>query len=75
MSIYEYRCRKCKKQFELRQRMEERGRGVCPACDSSEVENLFSVFGVGVAGSSEKGSGPDGCEPENCRCGKYGGDD
>jgi len=74
MPIYEYRCKKCNKQFELRQRMEERGAGVCPACHSGEVEKLFSVFGVGVAGFAEKSEGPT-CGPEACRCGRYGGDD
>ena len=74
MPIYEYHCKNCKKQFELQQKMEERGRGICPVCGSAEVEKLISVFGVGVAGSVEKGESP-ACGPESCVCGKYGGDD
>jgi len=71
MPIYEYRCKKCEKNFELQQKMEERGTADCPSCGSSEVEKLFSVFGVGAV--SDGGDGPAGCGPESCSCGKYGG--
>lgn len=74
MPFYEYRCKKCGQRFELQQKMEERGRASCPGCGSAEAEKLFSVFGVGVAGSSAKDESP-GCGPENCRCGRFGGDD
>ncbi|MCI0404469.1 MAG: zinc ribbon domain-containing protein [candidate division Zixibacteria bacterium] len=75
MPIYEYRCRDCKKPFELQRKMEERGTGVCPFCGSGKAEKLFSVFGVGASASAEKDVGPAGCGPESCVCGKYGGDD
>ncbi len=74
MPIYEYRCRDCGEPFELQQKMEERGTGVCPSCNSVKVEKLFSVFGVGAAGSAERGKAS-ACGPESCVCGKYGGDD
>lgn len=57
----------------MRQKMEERGKSVCPFCHSDDVEKLFSLFGVGTSGSSgEADASP--CGPENCVCGKYGGD-
>ena len=73
MPIYEYRCKDCGKPFELQQKMEERGTGVCPSCGSAKVEKLFSVFGVGTTGSAEKGD-TSSCGPASCVCGKYGGD-
>jgi putative FmdB family regulatory protein len=56
MPLYEYRCRKCGKQFELLRRMADADRDlVCPECRSEEVERLLSTFAAG--GCSTLGSG------------------
>jgi putative FmdB family regulatory protein len=43
MPIYEYRCRKCNKEFEAIQKLAE-GPGdiVCPACGTNNPEKLIS---------------------------------
>lgn len=50
------------------QRMEERGRGVCPDCGSPEVAGLLSVFGVASGSGSSEENSP-ACGPESCVCG------
>ncbi|HTP33532.1 MAG TPA: zinc ribbon domain-containing protein [Candidatus Acidoferrales bacterium] len=56
MPLYEYRCQKCSKTFEMLRRMQDADRGVeCPECRSEEVERLMSTFSAG--GCSLSGSG------------------
>ena len=43
MPIYEYRCRDCGHQFERLVRTFEPVEGRCPACESSNVEQLLSM--------------------------------
>lgn len=53
MPLYEYRCLKCGKQFELLRRMQDADRDlVCPECQAEEVERLLSTFAAGGCGSS-----------------------
>jgi len=43
MPIYEYKCRKCDKAFEISRSMTEADRNVtCPSCGSSETERTYS---------------------------------
>jgi putative FmdB family regulatory protein len=66
MPIYEYRCNECGQAFEMIQSVSEKDKGVhCPACKSSKVKRLMSVFSScqasdgGSAGSSPScGPGP-----------------
>jgi putative FmdB family regulatory protein len=54
--MYEYRCRKCSKRFEMLRRMADADRDLeCPECRSDEVERLLSVFSAGGCGSSGSG--------------------
>jgi putative FmdB family regulatory protein len=54
--MYEYRCRKCSKLFEMLRRMADADRDVeCPECRSEEVERLLSAFSTGGCGSSGSG--------------------
>ncbi len=53
MPTYEYRCEKCRKKFELLQRMSEPPVKKCPLCGGGKVERLI---GAG-AGLIFKGSG------------------
>ena len=53
MPIYEYRCKKCEKEFEELIREKKEGTIKCPKCGSSETQKLLSGFGVsGVSGGN-----------------------
>lgn len=48
MPLYEYRCQKCGKTFEMLRRMQDADRDVeCPECSADEVERLLSTFATG----------------------------
>jgi putative FmdB family regulatory protein len=56
MPLYEYRCRKCGKSFEMLRRMQDADRDLeCPECRSEEIERLLSTFGTGGCASSRSG--------------------
>jgi putative FmdB family regulatory protein len=56
MPMYEYRCRKCGKSFEMLRRMQDADRdSKCPECRSEEVERLLSTFAGGGCKSSGSG--------------------
>jgi putative FmdB family regulatory protein len=48
MPLYEYRCERCGKSFEMLRRMQDADRELqCPDCKSEEVERLLSTFSAG----------------------------
>lgn len=51
MPLYEYRCQKCSKTFEVLVRGGESAR--CPSCQGDALDRLLSVFAVNAQGSSE----------------------
>jgi putative FmdB family regulatory protein len=54
--MYEYRCRKCGKSFEMLRRMQDADRdSKCPECQSEEVERLLSTFAGGCKSSGSGG--------------------
>ena len=56
MPLYEYRCQKCGKTFEMLRRMQDADRETeCPECRSDEVERLLSTFATG--GCAPSGGG------------------
>jgi len=56
MPMYEYRCRKCGKRFEMLRRMSDADRDLeCPDCRSEEVERLLSSFATGGCGQGGRG--------------------
>ena len=56
MPMYEYRCQKCGKRFEMLRRMQDADRDLkCPECRSEEVERLLSTFAAG--GCTSNGAG------------------
>ncbi|MFY9725771.1 MAG: zinc ribbon domain-containing protein [Bryobacteraceae bacterium] len=56
MPLYEYRCQKCGKTFEMLRRMHDADSDLeCPECQSEEVERLLSRFASG--GCTATGSG------------------
>ena len=56
MPLYEYRCQKCGKRFEMLRRMQDSDRDLeCPECQSEDIERLLSTFAA--AGCSPSGAG------------------
>jgi putative FmdB family regulatory protein len=56
MPMYEYRCRKCGKLFEMLRRMQDADGGLeCPECLSEEVERLLSTFAAGSCSAGGSG--------------------
>jgi putative FmdB family regulatory protein len=47
MPLFEFRCRTCGHCFEMLVFATTRSPVVCPSCDASDLEKLYSVFGVG----------------------------
>ena len=65
MPLYEYRCEKCQKGFELLRRMSDADTGVeCPACQSKRVKRQFSSFAAVGGGASAADAG--GCAKPGC---------
>jgi len=63
MPIFEYRCKRCEKEFEALVLGSERPE--CPSCKSSRLEKLLSTFAAVTGSGSGKGrreaaSGPCG---------------
>lgn len=47
MPIFEYRCQRCGKVFELLQKADGLAKQVCPVCSSDELKKVPSSFAVG----------------------------
>ena len=64
MPLYEYRCEKCGRNFDLLVRSAtQQNEPQCPHCGSSKVTKAISLFGLGGAGgrpdlSASCGPGP-----------------
>ncbi len=65
MPLYEYKCAKCDKNFEILQRSNEKI--VCPNCGGKSLEKQFSVFASNS--SSESASSGSGMPPSSGSCG------
>ena len=51
MPVYEYKCTKCGKKFELFRNMADRDKETrCPECRSNAVKRIFSLFGTTFPG-------------------------
>lgn len=71
MPIYEYKCGKCERNFEILQRNNEKV--VCPECGSKSLEKLFSVFASSSSsGSISGGDGMPSSPPGPCGTGCCG---
>ncbi|MFQ5965679.1 MAG: zinc ribbon domain-containing protein [Candidatus Scalinduaceae bacterium] len=55
MPLYEYKCKKCDKSFEILQRNNEKA--VCPNCGGTSLNKLFSVFASGSTSDSSSSEG------------------
>ncbi|MFC1884367.1 zinc ribbon domain-containing protein [Thermodesulfobacteriota bacterium] len=60
MPIYEYRCRKCKEEFE---KLVFGSNEIidCPKCKGNEIEKLMSACGYKTTGSFTPSSGSSNC--------------
>ena len=56
MALYEYRCGKCKREFELEQRITDQPKRFCPKCDGPVTRlisrSTFVLKGGGWPGKS-----------------------
>jgi putative FmdB family regulatory protein len=73
MPTYEYRCTKCKKEYEVFHKVKEvEDDVVCPVCNSTSHTRLMSVTGVSMKSYSSSPSShhdsADTCSSGNC-CG------
>ena len=63
MPIYEYRCSKCSKQFEMIHGVSEKDlRIACPKCGATKPERVISTFSCGGAKGTDGGPSS-GCGP------------
>ena len=56
MPLYEYQCKSCNNNFELRQKFSDPPASVCPEC-GGEVEKLISQSGFSLKGQGWYGDG------------------
>jgi putative regulatory protein, FmdB family len=71
MPLYEYKCNKCNNKFETLV-LSSDDEINCPDCNSTNLEKLFSTFGVKSEDSFSSSSIPVGsgcgCTPTSCGC-------
>ena len=71
MPLYEYQCKSCNNNFELRQKFSDPPASACPAC-GGEVEKLISQSGFALKGDGWYGDGYGGAKqaaPASCPSG------
>lgn len=69
MPVYEYRCRQCGQEFEIRASISEYAKGldaVCPHCGAKDIERVIPVAAILDGGGGNPGrdsgiSGPSCC--------------
>jgi putative FmdB family regulatory protein len=62
MPLYEYQCKSCSNNFELRQKFSDAPASECPAC-GGEVEKLISQSGFALKGQGWYGDGYGNSKP------------
>jgi putative FmdB family regulatory protein len=69
MPVFEYRCAKCGKKFEiLHKSAVKHEEAVCPNCHTSNVKKLLSSFSTGGGGNANES-----CISGDCRLNDYSG--
>jgi putative FmdB family regulatory protein len=67
MPIFEFKCRKCREDFEvLFRNRDEKVSVVCPKCGSKGVERLMSAFAGKVGNTAAGGAGCGSCAATSC---------
>lgn len=59
MPIYEYRCARCRQDFELL--VHAGAEPACPACDTPTLQKRLSAFSVGRPSRTAAGPAPEAC--------------
>jgi len=65
MPLYEYRCPKCKLEFERILFATEKETVACPQCHAPNAERLLSVFSAGPSSGKETPSMKSSCGPSS----------
>ncbi len=71
MPAYEFRCRQCGTEYEIRATISEYSKGlktVCPSCGSEDGEQLISLAAIFRGGAGGSGGFGGGCWGPSC-CG------
>ncbi len=69
MPLFEYKCSKCSKKFEVLHKSLNNLEDVeCPECHSKEINKLLSSFSAAGFSKSEYSSSAESCETGNCGC-------
>jgi putative FmdB family regulatory protein len=67
MPIYEFKCRKCKKTFDVLFRSrDEKVAVVCPECKSTRTQKLMSAFAGKIGNTSTGGASCGSCAATSC---------
>jgi len=53
MPIYEYKCNKCKLEFEKMQSMDEKHVSICPECGSDDTKRVFSSILINIISDTD----------------------
>lgn len=70
MPLFEYKCAKCSKRFEILHKSVSNIEEVeCPECHSKEIKKLLSSFSAaGFSSSGSDYSSSDNCDNGSCGC-------
>lgn len=67
MPIFEFKCKKCKENFDILFRSrDEKLSVVCPKCGSTRAERQMSAFAGKVGNTSAGGAGCGSCAATSC---------
>lgn len=69
MPIYEYKCNKCGKHFEIMQKISDKPVKICTHCSSKKIEKLMSQSSFSLKGSGwHKTDYAPGAQPKGKSC-------
>jgi putative FmdB family regulatory protein len=67
MPIFEFKCRKCRENFEVLFRSrDEKVSVACPKCGSAKTDRLMSAFAGKIGNTSAGGAGCGSCAATSC---------
>ncbi len=66
MPIFDFVCKECGKQFDVKISNAEKSKVKCPECNSSNLKQLLAFFNTGGSKSSRTTSFGQSCSVNNC---------